>query len=64
MAHVQERMAKNRCLLCSNDIEKSNLGSMCNPCKDKMYKYPFMQPKKAEVTKKSEAVRHVVTAKR
>lgn len=46
MALFKERAAKNGCILCGNDLEKSNLGSMCNPCKDRMYKYPFAQPKK------------------
>jgi len=30
--------AKNRCILCSSSIEKANIGSMCNSCKDRLFR--------------------------
>ncbi len=47
MAFIGDRMAKSRCLLCNSDVEKSNLGSMCNPCKDRVYRHVFPAQKGA-----------------
>ena len=28
----------NRCIMCEGSLEKSNMGNICNTCKDKMKK--------------------------
>jgi len=35
---LTERRLKPKCLMCEGDIEKSNTGSICNTCKDKLRK--------------------------
>lgn len=34
---IKEKLIK-RCIMCEGDLEKSNIGSICNTCKDKMRK--------------------------
>ena len=29
---------RNRCILCTSSIEKANIGSMCNSCKDRLFR--------------------------
>ncbi len=50
MAYVEGRIAKSHCLICGNGIEKSNLSSMCNPCKDRVYRH-ISPPQKAKPAK-------------
>jgi Zn finger protein HypA/HybF involved in hydrogenase expression len=33
-----EKRLKPKCLMCEGDIERSNVGNICNSCKDKLNK--------------------------
>lgn len=35
---AKEKTSSKRCLMCEGDLEKANLSSICNVCKDKMRK--------------------------
>lgn len=35
----KERLVgRPKCIMCSGDLERANVGSICNGCKDKMHK--------------------------
>ncbi|MFH0832965.1 MAG: hypothetical protein V1900_04560 [Candidatus Aenigmatarchaeota archaeon] len=36
MALVEGRLTRNKCIMCGSNIERANLGNMCNICKDKL----------------------------
>lgn len=38
IAVASEKQSRNKCIICTGTLEKANLGSMCNPCKDKIMK--------------------------
>lgn len=36
---VAEKRLKPKCIMCDGDLERSNFGSICNACKDKLRKH-------------------------
>ncbi len=38
MAVIKEKLTARKCIICEGHMEKSNAGSICNVCRDKMRK--------------------------
>jgi hypothetical protein len=38
MAVLKEKPGPRRCIVCEGALERSNIGNVCNQCKDKMRK--------------------------
>ena len=47
MALVEAKTTRNRCIICGSKLEKSNMGSVCNQCKDGI-KNPKQKKQKKE----------------